>query len=412
MANVNRVISDLQEIEFLSKKSNIGGINRLAYSDSDMNVRKLLLDEAKQFGLFTEFDSLGNIFIWNRSPQDSKPPVIIGSHIDSVPDGGNYDGALGVLCAIEVVRFIAESNISTSVPIVAIGFAAEESVRFNNGCIGSRMMMGELSEESMLEMIDIYGYKFNDVLRSVGLAMQGISSVRRGNNWAKSYIELHIDQGPELRDDNLPLGIITDIAAPLRYKIIFSGETMHSGGASMKIRKDALLGAAEFILEVERLGLEQTKEFLVTTVGKINISPNLANTVPGKAELHVDIRGISSDLIQETWSKVWDFAKSCSVRRGLTVTNQLMWQTNPVSMSTKIINMMEESCILNKIKFKKMVSGSGHDALYMSDHMDTGMLFIRNIGGVSHNPRELCSREDIELALRILTDTALSLANN
>ncbi len=407
---IDRVIAGLEHLQQVSVDESGRGVNRLAFSPNDLAARTWFRGEAELAGLQVEQDCFGNILA-RLDGTESGPVVASGSHLDSVPGGGNYDGALGALCALEVVRSFKQSGIRFKHPLIAIGFAAEESVRFGRGCLGSQVMTGALSGESLLSLQDEKGITLQDTLEHAGLQPQNLANAIRAPGWAKAFVEVHLDQGAELRDDNLVLGVVTGISAPVRYAITFQGETMHSGAAAMSKRRDAMAGAAELILEIERLGHLAEDRGLVTTVGKVRVMPGLMTAVPGTVELGIDVRGPDKALVESTWKHITAYAEGLSQRRGLAVSRQLLWESHPVLCDSQIVSTLASASASLNIPYRTMFSGSGHDAMYLASQMPVGMLFVRNIGGVSHNPAEYASPEDINAALRVLANVLAELAS-
>ena len=410
---VERVLEGLDALSSRARESSDEpGVHRVAYSAEDMAARRWLRDQAEAAGLIAEIDALGNVFAWTETPSPGRPGVVTGSHLDSVPQGGNYDGALGALCALEVVRTFRECGASGPAPFGAIAFATEESSRFGMGAIGSRALVGDLEGRSLATLTDKEGQSLLEVLRCTGLAPAEFSMPLRSPGWAKAFLEVHIDQGRELLDAGVPIGIVTAIAAPVRYRITLLGETMHSGAATMLARRDALAGAAEVILVVEQVGRNYAGEGVVATVGQVGIQPGLITAVPGQAELGIDIRGPSRDLLDRAWNEIWTRANQAVERRHLSLSSQLLWESTPVTVDPSVVGLLTETCTSLRVPFKTTISGSGHDAMYLARQMEMGMVLVRNRGGVSHNPGEYCDPEDIALAMQVLAQTLWRMANN
>jgi beta-ureidopropionase / N-carbamoyl-L-amino-acid hydrolase len=412
IARAERVTNGLEHLwQLAGADARTRGVSRFAFTSQDMAARRWFQNEAEAGGLFTEIDPFGNILAWTEPPVDGCPAVAAGSHLDSIPNGGNYDGALGALCALEAVRSIHESGLRQRRPLVAIGFAAEESIRYGIGCLGSAALVGTLEPDELLALTDGEGITLRQALLGAGLLPENVARARRAPGWANAFLEVHIDQGPELNEMGLPLGVVTAIAGPVRHWVTFLGEAMHSGAAPMRSRHDALAGAAEWVVKIESLGQAFAPHRVVTTVGNVEAHPGLMTVVPGKARVAVDVRGPDRTQTWAVWDMIWTEAQEIGRRRGLALSKQLVFELEPVRASTVMIDLLSNQCRELRIPFQEMPSGSGHDAMNLARQMDAGMLFVRNRSGVSHNPLEYSAPEDIDAALQVLTRALWQLAS-
>ena len=406
--NLQRIENDLIEISKYTSKGN--GINRLAYTNEERGalefINKLLIKE----GLETKIDSCGNLIARREGLDTSLPAVACGSHIDSVYDGGKFDGTIGVLAGLEVIRSLNEKNIKTLHPIELIVFACEESSRFGVSTIGSKAMVGNLDVNLISDLKDKNGVTIQQAFKNCNLDFNSICNSKREKEEIEAFLELHIEQGPYLEENNVPIGIITGIAAPTRLRIRIKGVASHSGSTSMLKRKDALLGAAEISLLVEKEAKLESYRDTVGTVGTLNILPGAMNVVPGYAEMQVDIRGIYKDSIGKILNNLINGIKEVEKNRKLDITWEIISSEDPALTDNTIQEMLVNNCKVLGLDYKIMYSGAGHDAMNMAKTYPTGMIFIPSKNGLSHNPNEFTCIDDIGKGTILLEKTLVDLA--
>ncbi|MGI6262720.1 MAG: M20 family metallo-hydrolase [Succiniclasticum sp.] len=381
------------------------GINRVAFTTTDWEGRRYLMGLMQEAGLEIRTDAFGNVIGHRRGTREDLPAVMCGSHSDSVPEGGNYDGVCGILGAIEVVRSMQEDGFINERPLEIALFMCEESSRFGCSTAGSKFMRGFLRKEDLFKYHDKYGNSIYEVLQSRGLRPDDIETCRYTRPLA-AYLELHIEQGKVLEQKGLPLGVVTGIAAPTRLKMHFHGSADHSGATPMALRQDGLCAAAEVVLAVEEAARSHTNPPVVGTVGMVSVEPNAMNVVPGETGLGIDIRSISKEAKDEVLQQIVDRAHAVSKRRGVPLSVDLLYDDNPVPLDNGIIHFLSSCCREAGIPYMEMPSGAGHDAMNWASYCPTGMLFIPCRGGVSHSPEEFARTEDFVQAVGIL-ETAL-----
>lgn len=386
-----------------------GGFTRVAFSLEDMAARHWLQETMEAAGLEVYVDAVGNIRGRRKGMMDL-PPVMLGSHLDTVPEGGNYDGSVGVLAALEIVRILNDRNLVTKRPIEVVNFAAEESSRFGMATIGSKALTGKIDIDSLKQLKDKDGFTLYESLTACGYNPENIELTKLSGRDIHAFIELHIEQGPVLEEQKCPVGIVTAIAAPTRYKVIIEGRADHSGNTPMHLRKDALAGASEMILGVERIVSSQAGKNTVGTVGYLYVSPGAMNVVPGRVEIGIDIRDINSDDKTEISKQIIDYIKEISQKRGLESSFEQLCDDRPVVLSDKIITSLVDSAEELQLSYLKMPSGAGHDAMNMAAITDVGMIFIPSVGGISHNIEEFSRMEDICTGTEVLLEATLRLA--
>nr|WP_272879974.1 allantoate amidohydrolase [Sulfoacidibacillus ferrooxidans] len=386
------------------------GITRLAYSESDKLAKRQFIQLCENEGMNVRVDDAGNVIARRAGVGIEKCAVACGSHLDSVINAGSYDGVLGVLAGLEVVRMLNRKNIKTKYPIEVIAFTCEESTRFGVSTIGSKAMVGLLDMNIITGLTDKTGISFEEAVRLQAFDLARFPQAHRSSDDLKAFIELHIEQGPVLEQKKKQIGVVGSIAAPTRYRLIISGEAGHSGTTTMQLRKDALVGAAEVILAVEKIATLEQHFYSVGTVGSLHVYPNSVNTIPGKVELIYEFRSNDCATKHQLNLNLLSIVNDIADRRKLTVESQLLSDESPIELNSFIGNIIKESCEKRDISFLEMASGAGHDAMNMAKLCPTGMIFVPSVRGISHQPGEFTEPFDIEAGVDILYDTMLRLA--
>lgn len=404
----HRLESDLSALGKIGKLEN-GGYTRLAFSAEDMAAKAWLQKAMEDAGLVVSVDPFGNMR-GRRAGSEDLPAVMIGSHIDTVPEGGNFDGVIGVLSGLEVIRVLNDEGLVTKRPVEIVNFSAEESSRFGMATMGSKAMAGKLDVKTLKQLIDKDGISLYEALKDCGYDADEIASSRIKPEQIHAFLEMHIEQGPVLEHSDCSLAIVTAIAAPTRFKVSIEGRADHSGNTPMHLRRDALAGASELVLGVERITANEAGERTVGTVGYQYISPGVMNVIPGKVELGIDIRDVDMADKDKAVAAVLNLMTEISERRGLEISYQQLCNDEPVALSERVINTLKEAADEAGLDNILMPSGAGHDAMNMARLTDSGMIFIPSINGVSHNIAESSKIEDICTGTNLLLQTTLKLA--
>ena len=384
-----------------------GGVSRLAFTPEDKLARSWLMQRMVEAGLSVSTDAAGNI-IGRRRGQKELAPVMTGSHIDTVPQGGNYDGAVGVLAGLEVIRRFNRENIQTKRPIDIICFSAEESSRFGMATIGSKAFTGNIDAEKARSLKDREGVSLYRALTEAGCTPDDLG--HHPTLPVHAFIELHIEQGPVLEACHCPIGVVTSIAAPTRFKVILKGRSDHSGSTPMNMRRDALAGVSELILGVERIASREAGKNTVGTAGYAWAMPGSMNVIPGRVEVGIDIRDINRDDKEKAVKAIKSLMGDIAQKRGLTVSCDQLCHEEPVALSGKMVHLLEKAAHACKLESMRLPSGAGHDAMNMAKITDTGLIFIPSLGGISHNSAEYTPDQDIEAGIKVLHKTLLHLA--
>jgi N-carbamoyl-L-amino-acid hydrolase len=377
------------------------GVTRLAFSCWDQQAQDLLIYEMKQAGLTVRRDAAGNL-IGCLAGTHARPAVATGSHLDSVPLGGKYDGVVGVLGGLLAIKRLRARGPLTH-PVELIVFAAEESSRFSYSTIGSKVMAGAMQLRAWRRAVDQQGVSLIQALTASGLNFDKLSEAVRQKNELKCFVELHIEQGVILECAHESIGIVEAIAAPTRLKITVAGEAAHSGTTAMDGRHDALVSAAKIVLAVRDIAMEQAHCGTVGTVGVLQVQPSAMNVIPGKVEMWVDIRGVDQESIVECIQDLKDFVSTLAEEEETPVAIDVLSSDRPVVLNSSIAAELEKICRQQKISYRRLNSGAGHDAMNMAKITPTGMIFIPCKNGVSHIPEESAKIEDILTGVDVLT---------
>lgn len=410
LINEQRLKCELAEISEFGKLDG-GGITRLAFSVEEKNAREYLKKLMLEIDLQIEEDAIGNIYATLTGSKDLEP-VVSGSHLDSVPFGGCYDGTLGVMCALEAIRTIKENDCKHLRPIQLIVFSCEESSRFNMATLGSKVMTGKLNLNDLKRLKDKTGISVYDAAKEFGCSVDELNKAVLEENTMHSYIELHIEQGPVLENHQIPVGIVTGIASPIRYELVIKGRADHSGATPMSMRKDALVTASKIIIGVQDIAQNKGSDTVVATIGYANAVPGVLNVIPGEVKLGIDIRDIDKDSLFEVDKLVNELIKDVITEDGLTYELTQLCKDTPTKLDDKIVQLLENEA--NKLSIKSLImpSGAGHDAMHMPKVSKyTGMIFVPCKEGISHNVKEEINLEDIYQATNVLANSLLTLAN-
>ena len=377
------------------------GVYRLAFTDADWQARGYLIGMMKEIGLSVREDAFGNVIGRWEGAEPSLPAVMFGSHADSVPNGGNYDGVLGVLAAIETVRSLKEDGFRPEHPLEIALFMCEESSRFGAATLGSRAMLGELSAEDAQRLKDKDGATLYEVLQGRGLVPDALGKPLYEGG-AKAFFEVHIEQGKVLEHEKKSVGVVTGIAAPTRFRVRLTGNADHSGATPMALRHDSACAAAEIVLTAERLAVAESAPPAVATVGVLQIAPGVMNVIPGGAELGVDIRSIDGATKTRVADKLKAAVSDICERRGVVSEIVPISDERPVAIRPSVLDFLDGICREAGCSYMRLPSGAGHDAMHWAERVPTGMLFIPCRDGVSHNPEEYAAPDDILNAVRLL----------
>lgn len=375
------------------------GLTRVFLTPQYAAASKLVLDWMREAGMQARIDAIGNVVGRYEGTEPDLPCLMLGSHLDTVRDAGKYDGMLGVVTAIDCVQALAESGRRLPFAIEVVAFGDEEGVRFGNTLIGSQALAGKLQPET-LAVRDAAGQSLADALRQFGLDPAAVGKATRQREELHAYVELHIEQGPVLEAEGLPVGVVSAINGFTRLRVTLGGMAGHAGTVPMGLRRDAMAGAAECVLEVERVGEAAPER--VATVGRIEALPGALNVIPGEARFTVDTRS-PSDASRETG--VADMLCSfhdIAARRGLSLKVERLQEHAATTCADWLIRQLDHAVAAESLPVRRLPSGAGHDGMAVSAIADVAMLFVRCAGGISHHPAEAITTADAGAGARVL----------
>lgn len=380
-----------------------GGVSRLTLSDEDRAARDLLRLRMEEAGMSVRVDDFGTM-TGRRAGGTPGPALIVGSHLDSVLRGGKYDGTYGVLAALEVVRTLNDAGVTTQRPIDVVNWTDEEGARFEPANTASGAFAGCFTRDFVYDRVDREGRRFEDELRRIGYL--GQEENRPGP--AAAYLELHIEQGPVLEDAGLAVGVVEGVVGMTWIRVTVTGHANHVGTTPMHLRRDALAAAACIISGVEQLG--RNTPGAVSTVGRFAVEPNNSGVIPGRAICTVDFCHRDADTLDALVTALQELAAKTMAERGVEVTTEQIWWSEPAPFAPEVIAVVEESCHAAGAETTRLWSGAGHDAMYVQRVCPTGMIFVRSAGGLSHSEAENSTPEDLEIGANVLLHAVMRLA--
>ena len=383
-------------------KNPYGGVSRVAYSDADKQGRTYVMGLMREAGLEPMIDVAGNIIGKRAGSSTTLKPILFGSHIDSVPDGGNYDGDVGVLSSIEVARTLRERNLTTRHPIEVIIFQNEEG-----GTIGSRAFVGHLPDTD-LGLVAKSGKTLRDGITFLGGDPTKLSTLHWKTGDYAAYVELHIEQGGTLDAEGLNIGVVEGIVGIGWWDVTIDGFGNHAGTTPMDKRRDALMAAAKYVQMVNRVVTSEPGR-QVGTVGRIQAFPGAPNVIPGQVQATLEIRDLDKAKIVRLANRVMEEAKKIGVENGTTFTFKETYLSEPAIMNADVQKVIEASAKSVGMTTKYLPSGAGHDAQYMAQICPTGMIFCPSVGGVSHSPKEFTKPQDVVNGANVLLQTIMAL---
>lgn len=384
------------------------GVSRIGYSDADIAGRRFVTDLMRRAGAAVRVDAAGNIFAERPGREPGLPPVLFGSHIDSVPNGGNFDGDLGSLSAVHVLRVLQENRVETRRPLTVVVWACEEATFAGWSLNGSRIAAGQ-SEAKDLEIVS-RGFTKAESIRRIGGAPERLETAVMREGAYHAYIELHIEQGGTLARERVPVGVVDGIVSIDQYDVVVTGVANHAGTTPMADRQDAMVAAASLTLAVREIATSEAGA-QVGTVGHIEVSPNASNVIPGEVKMNIEFRDLSSTKLDRLGEKIRARAAAIATasRTEIKITRALRHE--PAMAAVEVQRAIERAAATLRLDTKHLPSGAGHDAQMMAKRMPMGMIFVPSVGGISHSPNELTEWQDCSNGANVLLETVLSLAS-
>lgn len=385
-------------------------VTRVVYTATDLRGREFVKKLCREAGLELRDDAVGNTFARWAGADPSLAPVGTGSHIDALPSAGRYDGTVGVLGGLEAIRALQRAGFRPERGIELLMFASEEPTRFGIGCLGSRMLAGLLGPSAGAHLKDREGVTLDEARTAAGLT-GSLAEVCLPTGYYSAFVELHIEQGPLLEKRDVPLGVVTAIAAPSGLRVTVEGEGGHAGAVLMPDRKDAFLAAAEISLAVERSVLATGSIDTVGTVGVCDIFPGAVNSIPSRVRLEVDVRDIDKTRRDAVLMKIHSACDEIGRRRRVDIRVEVLNADPPALCAAYVVDALVNACDAHGFAYDRMISRAYHDSLFMSRIAPTGMLFIPCRGGVSHRPDEYASPDAIAHGTLVLAEALAHFAS-
>jgi ureidoglycolate amidohydrolase len=404
----NQLLSEIEALAAISD-ANPPAVTRIVFTATDLKARAWLKERCEAAGLVLRQDAIGNIFARWSGSDPAAPAVGTGSHIDAIPNAGKYDGVVGVLGGLEAIRALQRSGFHPKNSIELLMFTSEEPTRFGIGCLGSRLLSGSLSLEAARKLTHSDGETLEAVRRKAGLRGE-LEDVKLPPGYYKAFVELHIEQGPVLEREQIPLGIVTKIAAPASGRISIEGAGGHAGGVLMSERRDALCAASELILAIENAARTSGSQDSVATVGMCDVFPGAINSIPSHVRLSLDIRDTDLAHRDSMMRNVEEAAKTIAAQRRVSIQTSILNADAPADCDREVVETLSKACEEHHLTFLPMISRAYHDSLFMSRIAPTAMLFIPCENGYSHRPDEHASIEDITRGTMVLAETLARLS--
>lgn len=404
--NPERIRADLERLAEFGREPS-GGVTRPAFSKADTAAREWFATRARDAGLPVLTDPLGNVIVGGGT-DDSHPAVWTGSHLDSVPNGGIFDGALGAVAALECVRRLHEEGVPLARPVRAVAFADEEGAFY--GYLGSKGLVRDFTGDELAAMTDRKGRPLLDALRERGVDPASATATALAPGAVHRFVELHIEQGPVLESTATMIGVVTDIVGVHRSDVRFDGRSDHAGTTPMNLRRDALRGAAAFLDRLPELPARAGRADAVVTCGHLTVRPGAENVVPDTAVVHLDFRDGSTEGLGELERLLIQEAQACAARHGVDASYRRENTTAPIHLDVELSGVIEQAAHRLGLSTRRLPSGAGHDAQVMAALAPTAMIFVPSCGGRSHCPQEWTSWQDIEQGSNVLLQTVLELA--
>jgi len=381
------------------------GLHRLSLTDADREVRDRFVADLKELGADVRVDRVGNVFGRRPGTDAEAEPVLIGSHLDSQPYGGRYDGQLGVLSALETLRTLDDEGIETDRPIEIVNWTNEEGSRFRSALLGSGVFTGKVDPEEALDMTDDEGNRVGDELERIGYD----GDVEPGTVDVHAALELHIEQGPTLDEWGTQVGVVDGVFGIAWLQCSIHGESDHAGPSPMHTRADAMATAADAVHGINRLPNRLSAD-AISTVGEFRLEPASINVIPDLAEFTIDVRSFDEDAVEEAIERVDDEIETACVRHGTTYELEAVWRASSTEFDPDVRETIAESAASVDADYDHLVSGAGHDAKYLNDVAPTGMIFVPSVGGITHNEDEYTRWNDCVAGANVFANATLRLA--
>ena len=400
--NPQRLWDDLMDTARIGGTAG-GGIKRLTLSEEDREVRDWFRTACEALGCSVSVDTMGNMFARRAGLRADLAPISMGSHLDTQPTGGKFDGVLGVLAGLEVLRTLHDAGFETNAPLELINWTNEEGARFQPAMLASGVFAGAIGERDANDKRDADGVRFGDALDAIGY--RGAEPV--GQHPLSAYIELHIEQGPILEAESCTIGVVTGVQGVRWYEVTVTGQSAHTGATPMHLRRNALLGAARMVEAIHAVGLSHAPR-AVATVGRLDVSPNSPNVVAGSVNFAVDLRHPDEAVLDQMEAAFRASLHPVLEPLGLTFEEKRIWKNPATVFDATLVDAVRAGAEKSGLAWRDIVSGAGHDAAYLARVVPTTMIFVPCAGGVSHNEAESATLGDCGAGAQVLLETVLA----
>ena len=408
-SSAERIARDIEGLAEFTATPGMG-MTRFSFSEEDRKTREFIKERMREAGLTIFEDGAGNLFGRREGKQADAPPIMVGSHFDSVKNGGNFDGPAGVVMALEIARLLHENKIETELPIEFAALVEEEGGRFGGGLFGSRAMTGQVSPEELDSSRDRDGISLGEAMSRAGFDPGRLEEAVRPEGSLRAFMEMHIEQGPVLESEGIDLGIVRTIVGIHQKEVEILGRADHSGTTPMDMRKNALAAAAKAVLFLDEAA-RAAGAGTVGTVGKMEVYPGGTNIVPGRALFTVDIRSSEKEKLESLVTAFEKFLTKLGEEEGVEISVTEKLRVDPVKMSEKLCALFLAEAEKRGYSSKRMQSGAGHDAMMMASVAETGLVFVPSRGGRSHCPEEWTDCAQIKKGVDVILGVLLTLAH-
>lgn len=402
LINGDRLKDELEAFANFGRTAN-NGVTRLALSEEDRLARDYFCKTCEGLGMAIKVDDMGNIYA-TLAGTENKPPIVMGSHIDSVKKGGRFDGILGVVAGLEVVKTLVDNEIKPRIPIMIVNYTNEEGARFEPSMMASGVISGKFERSDMVKKKDINGISFEVALKDIGYLGEEENRLQE----ATAFLEMHIEQGPVLERDQLSIGVVEGVVGMVCYDIEVLGESDHAGTTPMDMRMDALFVATDYITEI-RKKLSHLDEELVFTIGRVSVQPNIHTVIPNKVVFSFEARHKDEAIISIVEKTIKEITNDLQNKDGCSINISKLWDRQTVWFDKTLCDALEKSTQILGYSYRKMISGAGHDAQYMAKIIPTAMLFVPSDNGKSHCEEENTPIEYCEKGVNVLLETVLTM---
>ncbi|MDI6697703.1 MAG: Zn-dependent hydrolase [Candidatus Saccharicenans sp.] len=404
--NFERLLKDLEELGTIGRDPK-GGVSRPSFSLPDLEARQWLKRKIEEAGLVCRQDGAGNIF--GRLPGNQTRVVMSGSHLDTVLNGGLYDGSVGVLAALECLRRLKEENVRLEKTLEVASFTDEEG-NLVGDFLGSRAFTGQLLSGQLRTARTQFGHSLEEILQKAGLSTDSVRGAAADRPELAAYLEIHIEQGPALEEEGVPIGLVTSIAGKRYYQATLVGRPGHAGTTPLELRQDAFIALSDFALRATQLVARKYYGNTIT-IGRVLLKPGSFSIIPGEADFTLDLRSQEPDSLKSMEEEVLALASEVASTRGLTFYSRIADSTEPVRINEELLDRLKGLCRKLGYQYRLLPSGAGHDAQIISAVCPAAMVFIPSIDGLSHVPEEAINPEDLEKAANLLLHSLISLAS-